>query len=205
MNSQPLKTSAPRPPAPSPLAPPAVQKATTPPSSSFRSPYFFLLIFTLLSLSLGLFFFHRLSGAVFEKRKKISLLQLENQRLSRLPQELKSWETEISLVDEFFPKEKDVVAFYNFLEKISPSGQVNFSFENRPVAIDTSGRPFLSFTLVTQGNFEKEISPFLISLFQGTYFIFPEKFSFESTDHIFQNSQLHLSGRIYVDQDFLNQ
>lgn len=165
------------------------------------------LIFAGLALLffLSLFFLKRFSHQVYEQRKQLKLLRLQNERLKQLPQEIQSWQKEIDLLREFFPDKEGVISFLNFLEKIAPQQEIKISFENQKsqqVIVDALGRPFLRFSLTVEDDWQTEVVPFLKALIAGPYFVFPENLSLESSDDIFHTTKLSLSARIYVDQDF---
>ncbi len=167
---------------------------------------FHCLIFAGLALLflLSYFFLKRLSHQVYEERKQVALLKLQNERLNQLPQEIQSWQKEIDLLQEFFPDKEGIVSFLNFLEKTAPQQEIKISFENQKsqqVSVDVLGRPFLRFSLTVEGNWQEQVVPFLKALILGPYFVFPENLSLESTDDLFQTTKVALTARIYVDQN----
>lgn len=171
----------------------------------YLSGYWLFSVCLLIVLLVGSFILKNMSFHVYEQRKKLAIIKAENERLKQLPQELQSWEKEINLIEGFFPNREKIISFFDFLEKISPPASVNFNFHKTQATTDSLGQPFLRFALTSEGDFSKELSPFLFSLFQGPYFVFPERFSLESTSNIFEEAKISLSGRIYVDRDFLNE
>lgn len=171
---------------------------------SFSFHYFVLASLFLLFL-ISLFFLKRFSDQVYQQRRQLAFLRLQNERLNQLPQEIQSWQKEIAHLQAFFPDKEEVIVFLNFLEKIAPQQEIKISFLNQKrqqVSVDALGRPILRFSLAAEGDWQTEMVPFLKALINGPYLIFPENLSLESTDDIFQTTKLSLSARIYVDQDF---
>lgn len=160
------------------------------------------LFFSLLIILLfGLFLTRKFSLQVYEQKKQLALLKVQNERLSRLPQEIQSWQEEIDLIEEFFPGKTEMITFFDFLEKISPPQDFNFQFLSQQAETGSQNQPFLRFHLSVSGSWPDQLAPFLSSLFEGPYFIFPDNVSLENTGSIFQEAKLSLSGRIYVNQE----
>jgi len=160
---------------------------------------FFLLTITFLVA----FYTENLAHTLQEKKTRLFFLDEQERRLEELKTELEERNEKLVKIEGFFPKEKEIVGFINFLDKFSLSGIsiTAFHFEKEEPLLTSEGYPFLPFSLVLAGQFE-DLKKFLDQFLSGPYLIKPYFGEIKSSDNILKSGVLTLRGRFFVNQNF---